>query len=110
MTSLADRKFLETIIIARDNRNAGMPRKELIGIIAEFAGVSFKTAENHLDYLFRKRHLPNLKSYGRVVRAQATTTNRMAVTTEKLLRTHSSQEEGESCYLFYAMSCFLRLY
>jgi hypothetical protein len=82
LTSFGDREFLQTIIIARDNRNAGMPRKELIGIIAELAGVNKKTAENHLDYLIRSKQLPNLKNNGRVVHAQATTTNRTAVTTE----------------------------
>jgi hypothetical protein len=72
-----------------------MPRKEVISVIAEIASVPVKNAENHLDYLIRSKKLPELKNNSRIVRAQATTTNRTAVTTEKLLRTHKSQEEGE---------------
>jgi exosome complex RNA-binding protein Csl4 len=77
-----------------------MPRKEIICVVAELCGVSFKTAENHFDYLIRSKQLPELKKDGRVVTAQVTTTNRTAVTTEKLLRTHMSQEEGEFEFVF----------
>jgi hypothetical protein len=102
LTTKADRDFLQSVIKARDERNAGMPRKEVISVIAEIASVPVKNAENHLDYLIRSKKLPELKNNGRIVRAQATTTNRTAVTTEKLLRTHMSQEEGEFCmFSFY---------
>ena len=106
LTSFGDQEFLQTISIARDNRNTGMPRKELIGIIAELAGVNKKMAENHLDYLIRSKHLPNLKKNGCVVHAQATTTNRTAVTMEKLLRTHTCQEEGQCvCVVYQSFFC-----
>ena len=95
LLSIDDREFLQSVIKAHDERNAGMSRKEVIGVIAELGNVGFSKAQNHLDYLIRKKKLPQLKSSGKVVRAQVTTTNRTAVTTEKLLRTHMSQEEGE---------------
>jgi hypothetical protein len=96
ITSKGDQEFLQSVLKSRDERNVGMSRKELICVIAEITRVPHKTAENHLDYLIRAKKLPELKRGGRVVRAQPTTTNRTAVTTEKLLRTHTSQEEGES--------------
>ena len=106
LTSAADREFLQSVIISRDQRNAGMTRKELIAIIAELGGVKSKRAENHLDYLIRSKKLPNVKNNGRVVRAQATTTNRTAITTEKLLRTHMSQAEGKyTVLLSYYIQC-----
>jgi hypothetical protein len=104
LTSNADREFLQSVIKTRDERNAGMTRKEVICVIAEIGSVPFKAAENHLDYLIRSKKLPELKNSGRIVSAQATTTNRTAITTEKLLRTHTSQEEGElrtGCFMFY---------
>ena len=109
LTSSADREFLQSVIKARDDRNAGMPRKEIISIIAELANTNMKTAENHLDYLIRSKKLPELRNSGRVVRAQPTTTNRTAVTTEKLLRTHASQEEGELNYHHYLTKNHLKL-
>eukprot|EP00956_Cyclotella_meneghiniana_P008732 scaffold11931_cov56-Cyclotella_meneghiniana.AAC.4 len=94
LTSAADRAFLQSLAVARDNRNCGMSRKELISIIAELTNASWKKAENHYDHLIRTKQLDKLKNDGRVVRAQATTTNRTAITTEKLLRMYSVQEEA----------------
>ena len=94
LTTAADVKFLQSIAVARDNRNAGMPRKEMVSIIAEMKGVSDKKAENHYEYLMRSKKLNQLKNNGRVVTAQATTTNRTAITTEKLLRTYTTQEQA----------------
>jgi hypothetical protein len=83
LTTLADREFLQSVMIARDLRNAGMSRKEAISIIANLVGVNLTTAENHFDYLIRSKQLPKLKNNGRVITTQATTTNRTACTTEK---------------------------
>jgi hypothetical protein len=94
LTSNADREFLQPVIKTQDERNTGMSRKEVISVISEIASVPIKTAENHLDYLIRSKKLPELKNSGQIVSAQATT-NRTAVTTKKLQRTHTSQEEGE---------------
>ena len=95
LTSPDVRDFLQSVMMARDLRNAGMSRKEAVSIISNLAGVNMKTAENHFDYFIRSKQLPKLKNSGLVVSAQETTTNRTAVTTEKLLRIHMSQTEGE---------------
>jgi hypothetical protein len=58
LTSEEDRQFLQSIIKSRDDRNAGIPRKELICIICELGSTTFKAAENHLDYLIRSKKLP----------------------------------------------------
>ena len=62
-----------------------MSRKEMITFISELEGTNMKTAENHYDFLIRANKLPQLKRGGRVVSAQATTTNRTAITTAMLL-------------------------
>ena len=46
-------------------------------------------------FLIRSNKLPQLKRGGRVVSAQATTTNRTAITTSKLLRTHKTVALGK---------------
>ena len=80
-----------------------MARKEMISFVAEFKGVAFKTAENAYDYLVRKGVLTKLKGGGKVVSTQATTTNRTAITTQKLLRTYSCYSVGkfEMCLYTY---------
>ena len=66
---------MEDILIKRDTANLGMSRKELIQVISELGQAKlFVQAENHLDYLIRVKRLTRLKSLGRVVSAQATTT------------------------------------
>ena len=54
-----------------------------------------KKAENHYDFFIRANKLPQLKRGGRVVSAQATTTNLTAITTAKLLRTHETVALGK---------------
>ena len=91
LKSLTDEKFrndMQKIIIARDRMNNGMTRKEAVGMISDFYGVSNKKADNHYCYLVTKGYFNELKRGGKVVTAQATTTNRTAITTEKLLRNH----------------------
>ncbi len=75
-----------------------MAQKEVISVITELGNVAFKAVENHFNYLIRSKKLPQLKNNGRVVTEQATTTNQTAVMTEKLLRTHALQEEGEHIF------------
>lgn len=96
LTTAADVKFLQSLAVTRDNRNDGMPRKEMISIISELKSVTMKKAANHYEYLVRSKRLNQLKNDGRVVTAQATTTNRTAITTEKLLRTYTIQEQAWS--------------
>ena len=95
LTTEKDITLLQNIAQARDNCNRGMPRKEMISLLADMKGVDYKTAENHYDYLVRKKVLKQLKGGGRVVSSQATTTNRTAITTAKLLRTHQTYSEGK---------------
>jgi hypothetical protein len=90
LTSNSDRELLQHIAKSRDEMNRGMSRKEMIVLIAELFGVTYKTAENHFDYLIKSKQLNELKRGGRVVAAQATTTNRTAITSQKLLRTHNT--------------------
>jgi len=86
----SDRELLQHIAKSRDEMNLGMSRKEMIVLIAELFGVPYKTAENHFNYLIKSKQLNELKRGGRVVAAQATTTNCTAITTQKLLRTHNT--------------------
>ena len=68
-------KYVEDIIIKRDTEKLGVSRKEVIQVISALGQAkSFVQAENHLDYFIRVKRLTHLKSLGRVVSAQATTT------------------------------------
>ena len=70
-------KYVEDIIIKSDTSNLGMSRKEVIQVISELSQAKlFVQAENHLNYLIRAKWLTHLKRLGRVVSAQATTTER----------------------------------
>jgi hypothetical protein len=62
-------------------------------MIADYCMVSNKKAENHFDYLRSRNMLPSLKGGGCKVCAQATTTNRTATTTAKLLCNHTNFEK-----------------
>ena len=68
-------------------------------MIAELEGVQLLKAESHYDHMVKYKQLPKLKSYGLTKTAQPTTTNRTAITTEKLLRTHNTQDLGK-CVIF----------
>lgn len=105
LTTEADRNILMQIAVARDNNNKGMSRKEMITFIAEIKGVQWKTAENHYDYLIRIKALNKLKGGGRVVTAQSTTTNRTAITSAKLLRTHETFDLGKLIYPYIICQC-----
>ena len=73
-------KYEEGTIIKRDKEKIGMSRKEVIQVISELGREkSFVQAENHLDYLIQAKRLTHLKSLGRVVSAQATTTERSQI-------------------------------
>ncbi len=62
----------------------------MITLMSELFSASSKAAENHIDYLIKSKQFPELKRGGRVVSAQATTTNRTAITTQKLLWTYNT--------------------
>ena len=68
---------MEDIIIKRDTVNLGISRKEAIQVISELGQAKlFVQEENHLDYLIRVKRMQHLKRLGRVVSAQAMTTER----------------------------------
>ena len=96
LTTIEEQQFIQDVANARDNNNKGMPRKEIVNMIATMQGVDLKTADNHYNYLVTSGKLLQLKRGGRVVSAQVTTTNRTAITTAKLLRTFQSQDLGKS--------------
>ena len=82
-------EVLQDIIRKRDQTNNGVSRAEAITIIVDLGQAkSMKTAENHLDYLIRTRKLDKLKWNGRIVTAQATTTERYQVNTKHHFRWH----------------------
>ena len=78
ITTESERAILQAIAVARDNNNKGMTRGEMIATISQLSECTRKQAEDHYDYLVRKKVLTKLKGGGRVVTAQATTTNRTA--------------------------------
>lgn len=94
LTCDGDRDYLQQLITLRDLKNNPMSRAECFGVIQTLAGVDFKTAENHWYHLQRKKLLPQLKNNGKVRKAQATTTKRSGVTTEKMLRWHGICDEA----------------
>ena len=49
---------------------------------------NLKVAENYLDYLIRIKKLGKLKKEGRVITAQATTSERSQINVEQKLRWH----------------------
>ena len=99
LTSNDDREMIQSIAANCDNKNDGLTRKGIIQLVTKFTGSTYEKAKEHYKYLVRSGKLNKLKRGGRTVKAQATTTNRTAVTTEKLFRTYLSQEEGK-CKLF----------
>ena len=69
--------YVEDIIVTRDMENLGMSSREVIQMISDIEQESsYVQAENHMDYLIRENWLPNLKRHGRVIEAQAMTTER----------------------------------
>ncbi len=82
--------MLQFIATSRDEMNKGMTRKGMITLMSKLFSVLSKAAENHFDYLIKSKQFPELKWGGRVVSAQATTTNRTAITTQKLLWTYNT--------------------
>ena len=68
---------MDDIINKIDTEKLGMSRKEVIQVISELGQEKlFVQSENHLDYLIWENLITHLKMLGRVVAAQATTTER----------------------------------
>ena len=80
-------QVLQDIIRKRDEINNGVRRQEAIQLIVDLSQwVSKKSAESHLDYLIRSKKLTDLKRKGRVVTAQAITTERYQINLDQQLR------------------------
>jgi len=70
-------RFLTDIVTSRDKANRPMSRNEVIQLMMEMKQTSNqKKCENHYDYLIQKKRMPELKRFGRVTTAQATTIKR----------------------------------
>jgi glycyl-tRNA synthetase alpha subunit len=52
----------------------GMSCKEVIQFIMKLTSTTKKTCENHFDWMIKNKHLPELKNFGQVKKAQAVTT------------------------------------
>jgi hypothetical protein len=94
LTSELDRAYIQQLIVLRDMHNNGMTRTEVIALIQKLATCSFAKAEQHWYYCRRMKFFTELKNHGAVRSAQATTTKRSGVTTEKLLRWHGTVDEA----------------
>ena len=72
--------YVEDIIVTRDTANLGVPMREVIQIISDIGqAISYVQVENHLDHPIREKRLPNMKRHGRVIKAQAMTTERLQI-------------------------------
>ena len=75
LLSSAQRKQIQSIIISRDEKNAGMTRHEVIEFISELTQSSIEKSEQHWKYLVKNNLMPVLKSNGKMVQTQTTTLN-----------------------------------
>ena len=90
-----DLKFLQEIIISRDEANNGLGRKEVITLIGDMAQCpNHSTCQNHWNYLVRSGKMKELKAGGKVKKAQNTTTKRTQITVEQQLRWHAIVESS----------------
>ena len=88
-------ELLASTLIYHDEANNGMSRNEAITLVMELAQTTNRVAaENHFDYLVRKKLLRGVKNHGRTVKAQPTTTKRTQITVEQQLRWQSAMEEA----------------
>jgi hypothetical protein len=90
LLDLETRERLQKVIVARDERNNGMSRKEAVSLIAELGECNAKKADNHFGWLVRTGKLKELKRGGRITKAQKTTTKRSQITMEQQLRWHTA--------------------
>ena len=75
--------FLQIFVCLCDRANNEMASKEVIVIIVEQCGSkTHNNSGNQLKYFIRYRQLHDLKSGGRVIYAQNTTTKRSCVNVE----------------------------
>ena len=89
LLSLKNRQLLQDMIVNRDRMNTGMDRKECIQNISEMTSTTHEVGEEHFKHLVRTQQLPRLKRFGRVVKAQPTTTKRSQITVQQQFRWHT---------------------
>jgi hypothetical protein len=87
LTNEDDQREIAEIIHCQDVNNNGISRNDAITLIMDWTNCDDRVkAKNDFAYLVQKKKLPDLKSEGRVVTAQKTTTKRGQVTIEQQVR------------------------
>jgi len=82
-------EWLQDIIHQHDINSKGMSRREAITIIAEVGRCSsMNQAEDHYNYLVKKKRLAKLKRNGRVITAQSITSERSQISIRQQYRWH----------------------
>ena len=72
--------YVEDIFVKRDTENLGLSMREVIQNILDIGQASSCVqAENHSYYLIQEKQLPNMMRHGRVIKAQAKTTERLQI-------------------------------
>ena len=81
--------YVEDIIVTFDTANLGVSRRKVIQKISDIGQVSYyDQAENHLYNPIQEKRLTNMKRRGRVIKAQATTTEQSQIYMSQQYRWH----------------------
>mmetsp|Transcript_5557 Transcript_5557/g.8196 ORF Transcript_5557/g.8196 Transcript_5557/m.8196 type:complete len:440 (+) Transcript_5557:58-1377(+) len=87
LTTVEQRKKISDIICSRDKENNNITRKEVIQMIMDATQANHAKAADHLDYLVRKKKLPNLiASKKRSILDMAAGVEQQNVITDDILR------------------------
>mmetsp|Transcript_8725 Transcript_8725/g.18452 ORF Transcript_8725/g.18452 Transcript_8725/m.18452 type:complete len:656 (+) Transcript_8725:167-2134(+) len=62
LTNEADREYIQQLMAQRELENNRMSSGEVVGVIQTLTGADFKSAQNHLYYLRRKKMMPDQKN------------------------------------------------
>jgi hypothetical protein len=81
--------FIANIAKCHYEAHIGMSHKEVIQPMKQLTLATSKQCDNHLNYLVRMKKIPELKSHGRVQRAQAMTTKHSCIQIEQQLCWHN---------------------
>lgn len=85
LTTVEQRKEISDIICSRDKEKNNITRKEVIQMIMDATQANHAKAADHLDYLVRKKKLPNLiASKKRILDVAAEVEQQNAITNEIL--------------------------
>jgi hypothetical protein len=80
--------FIADTTKCHDKAQIGMSYEEVIQLMKQLTLATSKQCDKHLNYLVRMKKIPELKSHGRVLRAQATKPMRSCICMEQQLRWH----------------------